>query len=183
VLAYYENLGVLDQTYVMVIADHGHTPVVARPQACPWRRHQRRSGRGPEIGGIPPAETCPDPGPNEQDYQSAVAYQGAIGYVYLADRSTCRTPGTTCDWKRPPRWRQDVLPVAKAFYDSNKTGKPVPQMKDTLDLIFARVPTPAGKPTMEYQIFRRPSAGVYCGLPGKRHPRPDLIQPIGGCNG
>jgi hypothetical protein len=68
-----------------------------------------------------------------------------------------------------------VLPVARAFYTSSKTGKPVPQMKDTLDLIFARVPTPAGQPTMNYQIFdgnRLVPISEYL----KAHPRPDLIQ-------
>ena len=84
-----------------------------------------------------------NPGPKEQDYQAAFAYQGAIAYVYLADRSTCPSPGMTCDWKRPPRYRQDVLPVARAFYNSNKTGKPGPPMKNTLDLIFARIPDSA----------------------------------------
>ena len=32
VLALYKDYGVLDQTYVMVIADHGHTPVLRDPQ-------------------------------------------------------------------------------------------------------------------------------------------------------
>jgi hypothetical protein len=175
VLAYYQNLGILDQTYVMIIADHGHTPVLRDP------KHALGSDTndGPDVAlkaaGFRPRKLVLNPGPNEQDYQSAVAYQGAIGYVYLADRSTCPNPGTTCDWKRSPRWRQDVLPVARAFYTSNKTGKPVPQMKDTLDLIFARVPTPAGQPTMEYQIFdghRLVPIREYL----EAHPRPDLID-------
>ena len=51
----------------------------------------------------------------------------------------------TCDWKRPPRYKEDVLPVARAFYYSNKYGRPVRAMKDTLDLVFAREPTPPGK--------------------------------------
>jgi hypothetical protein len=125
--------------------------------------------------GFRPRKFVLNPGKDEQDYQAAFAYQGAIAYVYLADHSTCPNPGMTCDWKRPPRWRQDVRPVARAFYTSNKTGKPVPQMKDTLDLIFARVPTPAGQPTMEYQIFdghRLVPIQDYL----TAHPRPDLIQ-------
>ena len=47
VLAYYQNLGVLDQTYVMIIADHGHTPVLRDPQACLGIRLQRRSAPRP----------------------------------------------------------------------------------------------------------------------------------------
>src|SRR6202045_521290 len=175
VLAYYQDLGVLDQTYVMVIADHGHTPVLRDPKHALGSDSNDGPDSAVKSAGFRPRKLVLNPGPNEQDYQSAVAYQGAIAYVYLADRSTCRNPGTTCDWKRPPRWREDVLPVARAFYNSNKTGKPVPQMKDTLDLIFARVPTPAGKPTMEYQIFdghRLVAISDYL----RAHPRPDLIQ-------
>jgi hypothetical protein len=175
VLAYYQNLGVLDQTYVMIIADHGHTPVLRDPKHALGSDSNDGPDAALKSAGFRPRKLVLNPGPNEQDYQSAVAYQGAIAYVYLADRSTCPNAGTTCDWKRPPRYKQDVLPVAQAFYNSNKTGKPIPQMKDTLDLIFARVPTPAGQPTMEYQIFdghRLVAISDYL----RAHPRPDLIQ-------
>src|SRR3984957_17121201 len=175
VLAYYQNLGVLDQTYVMIIADHGHTPVLRDPKHALGSDSNDGPDAALKSAGFRPRKLVLNPGANEQDYQSAVAYQGAIAYVYLANRATCRNAGTTCDWKRPPRWRQDVLPVARAFYESNKTGTPVPQMKDTLDLIFARVPTPAGQPTMEYQIFdghRLVPIREYL----EAHPRPDLIQ-------
>ena len=175
VLEAYKDYGISDQTYVMIIADHGHTPVL--------RDSQHALGADPEQGpaavvkaaGFRPRKFVLNPGSNEQDYQAAFAYQGAIGYVYLADRSTCPNPGTTCDWKRPPRYRQDVLPVARAFYDSNKTGSPVPYMKGTLDLVFARVPTPPGKNTNEFEIFdghRLVPIWEYLLF----HPRPDLIQ-------
>jgi hypothetical protein len=175
ILAYYQKLGILDQTYVIIIADHGHTPVLRDPKHALGSD----SNQGPvdvvKAAGFRPRKSVLNPGKDEQDYQAAFAYQGAIAYVYLADRSTCLKPGTTCDWKRPPRWRKDVLPVARAFYRSNTTGKPVPQMKDTLDLIFTRVPTPAGQPTMEYQIF---DGNRLVPIPEylEEHPRPDLIQ-------
>jgi hypothetical protein len=50
---------------------------------------------------------------DQQDYQTTVAYQGAFAYVYLADRSTCPREGDRCDWSRPPRLEEDVLPVAR----------------------------------------------------------------------
>jgi len=81
----------------------------------------------------------------------------------------------TCDWKRPPRYTEDVLPAVRAFYNSNKTGKPIPVLKNTLDLIFTRRPTPPGKNTQEYEIFdghRLVPIWKYL----IRHPRPDLIQ-------
>ena len=145
ILAAYQDYGILDQTYVMVIADHGHTPVLRDPQHALGADTSDGPGAVVKAAGFRPRKFVLNPGANEQDYQAAFAYQGAIAYVYLADRSTCPNPGMTCDWKRPPRYKQDVLPAARAFYNSNKTGKPVPMMKGALDLIFARVPTPAGK--------------------------------------
>jgi hypothetical protein len=175
VLAYYQNLGILDQTFVMIVADHGHTPVLRDPKHALGADSNDGPDAALKAAGFRPRKLVLNPGPNEQDYQAAFAYQGAIAYVYLADRSTCRNPGTTCDWKRPPRFRQDVLPAARAFYTSNKSGMPVPQMKGTLDLIFTRVPTSAGQPTMNYQIFdgdRLVPIPEYL----EEHPRPDLIQ-------
>src|SRR5271156_5191307 len=175
VLDAYRDYGILDQTYIVVIADHGHTPVLKDP------RHAlgANSSDGPdavvEAAGFGPRKPVLNSGKDEPDYQAAFAYQGAIAYVYLADRSTCPNPGMTCDWKRPPRYKEDVLPVARAFYYANKKGHPVQLMKDTLDLVFARVPTPPGQLTHEYDIFdghRLVPIWLYLLM----HPRPDLIQ-------
>ena len=175
ILDAYRNYGILDQTYIVVIADHGHTPVLKDPQHALGAHTNEGPAAVVKAAGFRPRKFVLNPGKDEQDYQAAFAYQGAIAYVYLADRSTCPNPGMTCDWKRPPRYRQDVLPVARAFYNSNKTGRPVQSMKDTLDLIFARVPTPPGKDTLEYEIFdghRLVPIWEYL----IRHPRPDLVQ-------
>jgi hypothetical protein len=175
VLAHYQKLGILDQTYVMIIADHGHTPVLRDPKHALGADSNQAPADVVKAAGFRPRKFELNPGPNEQDYQAALAYQGAIAYVYLADRSTCPNPGTTCDWKRPPRYKEDVLPAVRAFYNSNKTGQPVPQMKDTLDLIFARVPTPAGKDTREFEIYdghHLEPIWEYLLF----HPRPDLVQ-------
>jgi arylsulfatase A-like enzyme len=175
VLAYYQNLGILDQTYVMIIADHGHTPVLRDPKHALGSDSNQAPADVVKAAGFRPRKFVLNPGQDEQDYQAVFAYQGAIAYVYLADRSTCPNPGTTCDWKRPPRYRQDVMPAARAFYTSNKTGKPVAQMKDTLDLIFARVPAPAGSPAMAFQVF---DGHRLVPIPDylSAHPRPDLVQ-------
>ncbi len=175
ILDAYRGYGILDQTYIVVIADHGHTPVLKDPQHALGADPNDGPGAVVKAAGFRPRRFVLNPAANEQDYQAAFAYQGAIAYVYLADRSTCPNPGTTCDWKRPPRYKEDVLPAARAFYNANKTGRPMPRMKDTLDLIFARRPTPPGKDTLEYEIFdghRLVPIWEYL----IRHPRPDLIQ-------
>jgi hypothetical protein len=175
ILAAYRTYGILDQTYVVVIADHGHTPVL--------NDSRHALGADPNDGpaavvkavGFRPRKFVLNPGVSDQDYQVAFAYQGAIAYVYLADRSTCPKPGMTCDWKRPPRYAEDVLPAARAFYRANQTGKPTPLMKHTLDLIFARRPALQGKNPQEYEIFDGHTlVPIWQYL--SEHPRPDLIQ-------
>jgi type I phosphodiesterase/nucleotide pyrophosphatase len=175
ILEAYRGYNILDQTYIVVIADHGHTPVLKDPQHALGADPNDGPGAVVKAAGFRSRKFVLTPGANEQDYQAAFAYQGAIAYVYLADRSTCPNPGVTCDWKRPPRYKEDVLPAARAFYNSNKTGRPTPLLKDTIDLIFARRPTPPGKNTQEYEIFdghRLVPIWEYL----IRHPRPDLIQ-------
>ena len=175
ILEAYGKYGILDQTYVVVIADHGHTPVL--------NDSRHALGADPNDGpaavvkavGFRPRKFVLNPDVSDQDYQAAFAYQGAIAYVYLADRSTCPKPGMTCDWKRPPRYAEDVLPAARAFYRANQTGKPTPLMKNTLDLIFARKPVPAGTSSQEYEIFDGHKL-VPIWQYVSEHPRPDLIQ-------
>jgi len=175
ILDAYRDYGILDQTYIMVIADHGHTPVLKDPHHALGADSSSGPNAVVQAAGFRPRALVLNPGKDQQDYQAAFAYQGAIAYVYLADRSTCPNPGMTCDWKRPPRYKEDVLPVARAFYWSSRHGRPVPAMKDTLDLVFARVPTPPGQNTDEYQIFdgeRLVPIWLYL----LTHRRPDLIQ-------
>jgi hypothetical protein len=76
------------------------------------------------------------------DFQSVLAYGGALAYVYVADRSTCASAGTPCDFSRPPRFTEDVLVAADAFFEANRTGKFAPGMKGTLDMVLTRQPRP-----------------------------------------
>jgi len=175
VLETYEQLGALDETYILFIADHGHTPVL----------NDDRHALGIEGDHEPPAliehmgfrlrKFVLHPAESEQDYQAVVAYQGAMAYIYLADRSTCPAKGDRCDWQRPPRLEADVMPVVHAFYTVNTTGEPIPQLKETLDLIFARPPRPPGHDALPFQIFdgqRLVAIADYLA----QHPRPDLLQ-------
>lgn len=116
-----------------------------------------------------------DPAPDQQDYQAVVAYQGAMAFVYLADRSTCPAKGSRCDWSRPPRLREDVMPVVRAFYEVNQTGEPIRQLRGTIDLIFSRSPTTRGRVAPPFKVFdgkKLVSIPLYLAT----HPRPDLID-------
>ncbi len=171
----YRKKDALEDAYVMFIADHGQTPTLADD------RHMLGAD-----GEATPFTVVRDVGfrvrkakltltANEQDYQAVLAYQGFMAYVYLADRSSCRAGGSQCDWSRPPRMRQDVMPVLRAFNKVNRTGRPFARLKGTIDLIFSRVPAAAGHPAGPFEIFdgRRlvPIADYL-----QAHPRPDLVD-------
>src|SRR5690606_20760966 len=102
VLNEYRELGILEQTYVVFVSDHGHTPVVDDD------RHALEADGDDEppavlenIGfRLRPLSLEMD---DDADFQAAYAYQGAFAYIYLADRSTCPEPGMPCDWSRAPR--------------------------------------------------------------------------------
>lgn len=138
--------------WVVVTSDHGHTNVVS----------DEAHALGTDSKDDPPAvlakagfrvrpfEWKVDA---EHDFQSVLAYQGAIAYVYLADRSTCREKGRPCDWKRPPRFREDVLVAAEAFFRASRDGWRVPAMKGTLDLVLARRPRPAAEVDEPFQVY------------------------------
>lgn len=175
VLDAYRKAGALEGTWVMFVADHGHTPVL------PDDRHSL----GTEGDDEPPAvlrqagfRVRPfhiDVDSAEQDFQAAVAYQGAFAYVYLADRSTCAAPGTRCDWKRAPRLDEDVLPVARAFFEASRTGAGVPALRGAIDLVFARPPTPPGQDALPFQVWdgqRLVPVAEYLAA----HPRPELLD-------
>ena len=75
-----------------------------------------------QAAGFRPRKLVLNPGTDEQDYQAAFAYQGAIAYVYLADRSTCPNPGMTCDWKRPPRYKRTCCRSRARFTTRTNTA-------------------------------------------------------------
>ena len=175
ILRAYDSLGVADQTYFVFVADHGHTPVL----------NDDRHSLGADGDDEPPAllrrtgfRVRPfvlEPAEDEQDYQATVAYQGAMAYVYLADRSLCPARGARCDWSRPPRLEEDVMPVVRAFHRVNQTGDPIPGLAGTLDLIFAREPKAPGEDALPFQVFdgkRLLPITDYLA----RYPRPDLLR-------
>lgn len=175
VLDEYRKRGLLDETYIMIVADHGHTPVLHDEQHA----LDSNSDDGPaplmRKTGFRPRPFVLNPAANQQDYQVAFAYQGAIAYVYLADRSTCPNPGDKCDWSKPPRFKQDVLPAARAFYRANQTGEGSPKIKGTLDFIFTREPRAPTQDARPYRIFNGHKL-VEIEDYLEDHPRPDVLQ-------
>jgi hypothetical protein len=175
VLEAYHRAGALADTFVLFVADHGHTPVL----------NDDRHALGAE-GADEPVTVIEQAGfrlrplkleldDDERDFQATVAFQGAFAYVYLADRSSCPDAGSVCDWSRGPRLDEDVLPTVRAFDAANRTGAGVPELRGTLDLILARPPRPTTQDALPFQVWDG-EALVDIGTYLARNPRPDLLD-------
>jgi hypothetical protein len=141
-----------DDLYVVVTSDHGHTEVMKDEAHALSTKNADDPPAVLEKAGfrVRPFEAeVSDSSP----FQSVLAYQGAIAYVYLADRSTCPGASQACDWKQPPRYEQDVLPVADAFFRNNVDGALAPGMKGALDLILTRKPVPVADRDLPFEVY------------------------------
>jgi len=101
---------------------------------------------------------------------------GATAFVYLADRSTCAQPNTTCDWKKPPRYQEDVLPLAEAFFQANVDGGKTPQLKGTLDLILTRQPKPYAEEDLPFEVYVGDGRTVPVAAYLHDHPHPTYVE-------
>jgi hypothetical protein len=61
---------------------------------------------------------------------AVVASNGGMAHVYLQHRAG--------HWADPPRFAEDVLPVANAFWEANLTGKHAPDLRGALAMILVR---------------------------------------------
>lgn len=163
----------LSDRYVVITSDHGHTSVV---------RDDAHS-LGMSGGGEPPdlleragftvrpfqMEVEPD-----RHFDTVLAYQGAMAYVYVADRSTCRDGKRPCDWQEPARPR-DIEAVAEAFHRNNETGDLVPEMRGVLDLILVRVRPSDGAETDVFEVYRGGGRTQPVQTYLQKHPRPAYV--------
>jgi len=175
VLDAYAQAGVLDDTYVLFVSDHGHTPVLSDDRHALSAEGDDEPTTVLEHAGFRLRPLKLEVEPQARDFQAVVAYQGAMAYVYLADRSTCPEAGQRCDWSRPARLEEDVLPVARAFHRANHQGEGVAQMKGALDLIFARAGSRPDEDAPPFQVF---DGERLVPLPDylAAHPRPGLLN-------
>ncbi len=170
----YRKQGALDNTFIIFVSDHGHTPVLKDDKHALGAKPTGRAAHVlTRIGfRLRPLEV--DTSVN--DYTAAVAYQGAIAYVYLANRAIC-PQGRKCDWSKPPRFKKDVMAAARAFYTANKTGLRAHGLEGAIDLIFARRPRPSGQDALAaLKSSTAISWFTWIEQYLKAHPRPDLIQ-------
>lgn len=164
----------LERRWVVVTADHGHTQVV----------EDDAHALATDMENDPPAVLL-HAGfrvrpfqldvSKDADFQSVLAYQGAMAFVYLADRSTCQEKGKACNWQAPPRYREDVLAAAEAFHAASETGAGAPGMKGTLDLVLAREPRPYGQDDVPFEVYVGEGKTVPVGAYLAEHPHPEYV--------
>ena len=127
-LAALERHQMQTETLFVLISDHGQV------SAIPDDRHSIRLGfpfdrelsrffeaLGLDVHDIPGEDPACD---------AVVGMNGGLAHVYLQHRAG--------RWADPPRYSEDVLPVAEAFYEMNLSGRYVPELAGCLDLILIR---------------------------------------------
>jgi len=165
----------LEDTWIVVVSDHGHTPVQHDEQhalSVDDTRDDppavlRRAGFRPR----PPELTLPE----DADFDAVLAYQGGLAYLYLADRSRCAAEGERCDWSAPPRYEDDVLTAARAFWRASQDGDPFPSLQGSLAMVLVREPAAPGERQRPFRVFDGERAhDVSAWL--ESHPRDDWVD-------
>ena len=142
----------LDNRYVVVTSDHGHTQVLHDDAHALSTENSDDPPAVLERAGFRPRPFKLDV-PDDDDFDSVLAYQGAMAFVYLADRSICPKKKQRCDYSRPPRFDEDVLVAAEAFFRTTHDGKYVPKMKGTLDMVLTRRPRPFEEKDLPFEVY------------------------------
>lgn len=164
--------GMLADRWVMVIADHGHTEVV-RDAA-----HAIDTGADDAPGVMKAAGWALRPFKlevaDDDPYNAVLAYGGAWGFVYLADRTRCDGKHA-CAWDAPPQYR-DVLAVAEAFRVNDETGAVAPGMRGALDLILVREPRPVAERDRPFEVYVGNGKTEHLDAYLAAHPHPTYVD-------
>ena len=143
-----QRRGALANRFVVVVGDHGHTEVV----------HDEEHSLAMDSEDDPPAllkalgrrlRPFEIDVEDDDDFDTVLAYQGAMAYVYLAD---CPLQEAACDWTKPPS-EETVLAVADSFYRNNIDGSLVLAMKGVLDLVLTREAVAPGQHAKPFRVY------------------------------
>ena len=167
--------GALASRYVVITGDHGHTQVLpddAHSMAMNDEDDPPAVVRGAGFR-LRPFKLEVDA---KDDFQAVLAYEGAMAFAYVADRSTCAAKGTPCDWSLPPRYREDVLALAEGFRENDRDGRWAPSMKGALDMIFVRRPRPFAEVDLPFEVYVGDGKTVPVDEYLAKHPHPTYVD-------
>jgi predicted AlkP superfamily pyrophosphatase or phosphodiesterase len=164
----------LADRWIVLTSDHGHTPVRHDEKHALWTEDEDSPPALMTKAGyhLRPFKEKVDP---NSGFDAVLCEGGAAAYVYLADRSTCSAKGV-CDWKKPPRYEADVLPLAEAFYENNQDGELAPRLKGTLDLILTRRPRPYAENDLPFEVYVGNGQTMPIGAYLQEHPHPNYVE-------
>lgn len=141
-IQFYQTLGLMPETLFCIFSDHGHIKIVNDDI------HALKVGFvfDREYGYVFQAL---DLDVNDHPLEGAncdalLTQAGGMALVYLKR--------ATGNWQDPPRFQEDTLRVAQAFWDSNKSGKYSQELKGALEMIMVRNVEHSGW-YAPYQIF------------------------------
>jgi hypothetical protein len=144
--------GALRDRWVVLTSDHGHTELVHGHHYSLGVEEEGDPGQVLRRAGFRLRPFQLGASEDSGDFDAVLAYQGALAYVYLADRSDCLERGTECDWTRPPRLEEDVLEAADAFYRTSTEGLHASQMVDSLEMVLVRKRADGGGAPFEVYV-------------------------------
>jgi hypothetical protein len=159
-----EQLDLLDDTLAVIVSDHGQVNVVEDDD------HSLRIGFpfDREMGYLFDAlqldlHDFPGEDPN---CDAVVAANGGMAHVYLQNR--------VGHWADPPRFSEDVVRVAQAFWEANQTGRYAPDLKGALAMILLRDAQGEGWET-NYKVYTPENMQPQEAYLG-RHPEIETVQ-------
>lgn len=172
--------GQLDNRYVLIVSDHGHTEVL----------HDEKHSLANDFENDPPALVKASgytlrpfklDVAEDKFFDAVLAYQGGMAYVSLADRSRCpvqpqKTKRQPCDWKAPARYEEDVLPLAEAFHQNNQRGNLVPALRNTLDMVLVRKPAAFYESQNPFEVYIGDGQSVAIEQWLENHPQPRYFK-------
>ncbi|MDB4953650.1 MAG: hypothetical protein JWO36_1219 [Myxococcales bacterium] len=160
----------LANRWVIITADHGHTPVVHDDvHAIMTVAADVLTHAGFRVRKFAREVPATDP------FNAVLAFGGAMAYVYIADRGQCAGEHDACPWGEPARYEQDVLAAADAFYRANEDGTGAPGMKGALDLILTRQPKPVKDIDLPFEVYLGNGKTQPIDAYLKDHPHPTYI--------
>jgi hypothetical protein len=170
-----EERDALADRWVVVTSDHGHSEVLRddRHALSMAGDHEPPALLAKAGFRVRPFKLDV---PRDADFQAVLAYEGAMAYVYVADRSRCATPGQPCDWMQPPRYREDVLAAADAFWTNNRDGRLVPELRGTLDMVLVRRPRPVAEDDLPFEVYVGGGRSVPVAAYLRAHPHPTYVD-------
>jgi hypothetical protein len=129
-----ETQRMLQGTLVLVVSDHGQIEVL--PDDLHSLRLSFPFDR--EMGFLFDAlgldvHDKPKEGP---DCEAVVASNGGLAHLYL--RRGAGNRQFFGNWNAVPRFQQDVLPIARAFWEANASGRYAADLYNALDMVLVR---------------------------------------------